>query len=94
MSLSDKLALLKKIRSQPRGTSQRSLSDLLGVLKSTVAKLIKDEPVLPQRWTQEQTKKAHVGHGKRKRDGKGPEVEEALSHWFSAVLARRSVHLL
>ena len=30
----------------------------------------------------------NVGHGKRKRDGKDPKVEEALNHWFSAVLAK------
>ena len=88
LSLSDKIALQKKIRSQTRGTSQRRLSELLGVPKSIVAKLIKDEPVLTQRWMQEQAKKAYVGHGKRKRDGNDSEVEEALSHCFSAVLAK------
>ena len=56
--------------------------------KSTVTKLMKDEPVLTQQWTQEQEKKAHVGHRKRKKDGKDPEIEEALSHWFSAVLTK------
>ena len=94
LSLSDKLALLEKIYSQPCDTSQRWLSELLGVPKSIVAKLIKDEPVLTRRWTQGQAKKAHVGHRKRKRDGKDPEVEETLSDWFSPVLARRSVQLL
>ena len=49
-------------------------------------KIIKDETVLKQRSTQEQAKK--VGHGKRKRNGKDPEVEEALNHWCSTVLAK------
>ena len=66
----------------------RRLSELLGVPKSTVVKVIKNEPVLTQRWTLEQAKKEHAGHGKRKRDGQDPEVEEELSHWFSAVLAK------
>ena len=78
LSLTDKLALLKKIRSQPHGTRQRRLSELLDVPKSTVVKLIKDKPVLAQQWTQEQAKMAHVGHRKRKRERKDPEVEEAL----------------
>ena len=73
--------------------------------KSTVTKLIKDEPVLTQRWMQKQAKKPHVGHRKRKRDGKrlcqsedGSEDkdsdtdEEVAKTTYAA--ARRSVQLL
>ena len=81
--LSEKIALLKKFRSQPRETSQRKLCELFGVPKSTVSKLLNEETLLTERWTLEQT-----GLGKRKRDGKDPEVEEALNLWFSAVLTK------
>ena len=86
LPLSEKISLLKKIRSQPRGTSHRRLSELLGVPKSALIKLIKEETVLTQRQTEEQAKP--VGLGKRKRDGKDPEVEEALTQWFATVLAK------
>ena len=81
--LSEKIALLKKFRSQPRGTSQRKLYELFGVPKTTVSKLLNEETLLTQRWTLEQ-----ASLGKRKRDGKDPKVEEALNLWFSAVLTK------
>ncbi|KAI6649553.1 Tigger transposable element-derived protein 4 [Oopsacas minuta] len=81
--ISEKIALLKKFRSQPRGTSQRKLCELFGVPKSTVSKLLNEETLLTERWTLEQ-----ASLGKRKRDGKDPEVEEALNLWFSAVLTK------
>ncbi|KAI6654631.1 Tigger transposable element-derived protein 4 [Oopsacas minuta] len=81
--ISEKIALLKKFRSQPRGTSQRKLCELFGVPKSTVSKLLNEETLLTERWTLEQ-----ASLGKRKRDRKDPEVEEALNLWFSAVLTK------
>ena len=81
--LSEKIALLKNFRSQPRGTSQRKLCELFGVPKSTVSKLLNEETLLTERWTLEQ-----AGLGKRKRDGKDPEVEEALNLWFSTIITK------
>ena len=44
--------------------------------------------MLRERWTVEQAEQAkQAGLGQRKRDGKDPEVEEALNLCFSSVLA-------
>ena len=51
--------------------------------KSTVSKLLNEETLLTERWTLER-----ASLGKRKRDGKDPEFEEALNLWFRAVLTK------
>ena len=48
LSLSEKVAILNKIRTQPQGTSMRKLGELFGMPKSTISKLIKKETVLSE----------------------------------------------
>jgi len=48
-----------------------------------VAKLPKEEVILRENFNSTQT-----GNEKRKREGKDPEVDEALSEWFSLITSR------
>lgn len=86
LSLSEKVDLLDKIRSQPKGTSRRHLVELLKVPKTTIGRLLRQEVELRGRLTEKG--KARVSLGKRQRRGKDPEVEEALEQWFAAVLEK------
>ncbi|KAL4101085.1 hypothetical protein QTP88_021105 [Uroleucon formosanum] len=72
-----------KVKSLPPGTSQRKIAEKLCVPKSTVAKLLKEEVILRENFNSTQT-----GNQKRKREGKDPEVDEALSEWFSLITSR------
>jgi hypothetical protein len=85
-SLSDKIVVLDKMKAQPAGTSQRRLAELLDLPKSSIARLAAQEQSLRERWAAEEAQS--VKSGKRKRDGKDPEVDAALSKWFSSVLER------
>ena len=77
---------LNKINQQPPGTSHCCLAELFSVPKSTIGRLIRQERKIRERHAQEKAQR--IRPAKRKRHGKDPEVEEALSHWFRAVLAR------
>jgi hypothetical protein len=74
---------LKKIKNQPPNTSHRQLVEMTGVLKSTIARVIQQQEKLRDEWT--------LLHGqwgtsqKWKREGKYPDVEEALNQWYSVV---------
>ncbi|KAL4096550.1 hypothetical protein QTP88_021480 [Uroleucon formosanum] len=83
LSLKEKIAILVKVKSLPPGTSQRKITEKLCVPKSTVAKLLKEEVILLENFNSTQT-----GNQKRKREGKDPEVDEALSEWFSLITSR------
>ncbi|KII65534.1 hypothetical protein RF11_15163 [Thelohanellus kitauei] len=72
LTLSSKIALLDKIQSQPLNTSYRRLDEITGVPKSTIArKLVLQE--------------GQAGTLQRKREGKDPDIIEALDQWFSIV---------
>ncbi|KAE9522886.1 hypothetical protein AGLY_016697 [Aphis glycines] len=77
LSLKEKIAILDKVKSLPPGTSQRKIAEKLRIPKSTVAKLLKEEVILRENFKSTQT-----GNQKRKREGKDPEVDEALSEWW------------
>ncbi|KAL4091075.1 hypothetical protein QTP88_025816 [Uroleucon formosanum] len=83
LSLKEKIAILDKVKSLPPGTSQRKIAEKLCVPKSTVSKLLKEEVILRENFNSTQT-----GNQKRKREGKDPEVDEALSEWFSLITSR------
>lgn len=86
LTLADKVAILDEIRSQPPNTSNRQLEAITGVPKSTIGRLIHQQDKLLEQWA---LSKGHRGATqKRKRDGKDPEVEEALVKWLSVVTER------
>jgi len=62
----------------------------LGVPKSTIARLKRDEIKLCEDLCNLQTGKA--GKRKRKREGKDPDVDDALNKWF-AVRSEQGVNL-
>jgi hypothetical protein len=69
--------------SLPPGTSQSEIAEKLCIPNSTVAKLLKEEVILHENFNSTQT-----GNQKRKREGKDPEVDKALSEWFSLITSR------
>ena len=86
LSLSEKVDLLDKICSQPKGTSHRHLAKLLKVPKTMIGRLLRQEVELRGRLTEKG--KALVSLGKCQWHRKDPEVEEALEQWFTAVLEK------
>ena len=82
LTLSDKVTLLDKIKLLPLHASLRLLSETFAVSRSTIARLINEEQNLGKKFSQKKMMK----HGKRQRDGKDPEVEEALNKWFRSIL--------
>lgn len=89
-TLSSKIALLDKTKSQPLNISHHSLVDITGVPKSTIALLLQQENQLCEEWS---LHKEIPETSKRKSDGKDPEVEEALDQWFYTV-TRQGVNIL
>lgn len=83
LSLKEKITILDKVKSLPPGTSQRKMAEKLCILKSIVAKLLKEEDVLRGNFNFDQT-----GNQNRKREGKDPEVDEALDEWFLLITSR------
>jgi hypothetical protein len=79
LTLKEKIAILDQIKSLPPGTSQRKISELLKIPKTTIARLQKESVNL-----RELANTGKSATTKRHRDGKNPEVEEALSMWFKA----------
>ena len=75
LTLSSKIALLDKIKRQPFNTSHCWLAELTGVPKSTISRLIQQENQLRDEWA---LREGQAGTSKRKREGKDPDVEEAL----------------
>ncbi|XP_026816812.1 tigger transposable element-derived protein 4-like [Rhopalosiphum maidis] len=83
LSLKEKIAILDKVQLLPLGTSLRKIAEELCVPKSTMTKLLKDEVILRENFNSTQT-----SNRKRARKGKCPEVDEALSEWFSLITSR------
>ena len=84
LSISEKIAILELIKKQPSNTSQRRLAEITGVPKSTVARIVQQQHKILHELTL-YTKGERRLYQKRKREGKDPDVEEALSQWFSIV---------
>jgi hypothetical protein len=83
VTLADKIALLERIKHQPHNTCHHQLAEVTGEPKSTIARVVQQRVRLRNEWAlcngQEGT------FQKRKREGKDPDVEDVLSHWFSIV---------
>lgn len=79
LTLGDKIALIDQIKSYPPKTSTRQIALLTGVPKSTISRVINQQEKLLEQWALGGKSK------KRNRLGKNPDVENALSEWFSTV---------
>lgn len=86
LTLAQKINFLNEIKKLPK-TSHRQLAEITKVPKSTIARLLAQEHELRKQWDLKGGE-AKSSSQKRKRDGKNPEVEEALTEWFSAVQER------
>ncbi|KII65404.1 hypothetical protein RF11_05232 [Thelohanellus kitauei] len=82
LTLSSKIALLDKIKSQPFNTSYRRLAEITGVPKSTILRVLRQESQLHEELIYQEEQ---AGSFKRKREGKDLDVEEALDQWSSIV---------
>lgn len=87
LSISDKIAILELIKKQPTNTSQRRLAEITGVPKSTIARILQQQHKILHELTLYKKGKRRLSQ-KRKREGKDPDVEEALNQWFSIVTSR------
>ena len=85
MTIKNKIEILNKIKDQPSNTSIRQLAEITNVPKSTISRLLKEEKQLRDEWMLNEER---PGTSKRKREGKDPDVEEALDQWFSIVTQR------
>jgi len=85
LTLKNKIVILDEIKRQPSNTSFRDLAEIINVPKTTISRLLKNEKQLRDEWMSHKEK---PGTSKRKREGKDPDVEEALDQWFSAVTQR------
>ncbi len=90
LSLKDKIKILDRMKEKPENTPVRELEKFLGVPKSTIARLKREETKLREDLSDVQTGKA--GKRKRKREGKNPDVDDALNKWF-AVRSEQGVNL-
>ncbi|VVC37159.1 DDE superfamily endonuclease domain,Homeobox domain-like,HTH CenpB-type DNA-binding domain [Cinara cedri] len=82
LSLAQKLEIIDNIKLQPLGCSTRCLSEILGIPKSTIARIQLQEQV-----SREQAH-SQVTTRKRKREGKDSDVDEALTQWFTLATSR------
>ena len=87
LSLAEKVDFLDKIHLQPPGTSHRRLAEIFGIPKSTIGRLVRNESELRKQLLEEHAQRIKASR-KRKRSGKGAEVDEALNRWLRVVLAR------
>ena len=87
LSISEKIAILELIKKQPANTSQRRLAEITGVPKSTVARIVQQQHEL----TLYKKGERRLSQ-KRKRECKDPDVEKALSQWFS-IVTTQGIHV-
>lgn len=85
LTLAEKIVFLDQIKQQSN-TSQRRLVAITGFPKTTIARLIKQENELREEWAQREGRRG--SSQKRKREGKDPDVDEALNDWFAIVTGR------
>lgn len=84
-TLQEKIEILDKIRGKPSNTPVRELEKFLNVPKSTIARLKKNEIVLREKWN---IQIRNVSARKQKREGKDPNVDDALNKWFELATGR------
>ena len=77
--LAEKISFLDQIKKQPPHTSQRRLVEITGLAKTTILRLIKQENELREAWRECEGQGRQGTSQKRKREGKDPDVEEALN---------------
>ncbi|KAL4131794.1 hypothetical protein QTP88_009050 [Uroleucon formosanum] len=82
LSLAQKLEIPDKIKLQPLGCSTRRLSEILGIPKSTIARIQLQEQLLREQALSQVTTR------KRKREGEDSDVDETLTQWFTLATSR------
>lgn len=86
LTLQQKIEVLNKIKEKPPNTPLREFEKFLNVSKSVISRLKKDEISLREKWNESQN--ANESTRKRKREGKDPDVDEALNKWFELTTGR------
>lgn len=92
LTLAEKISFLDQIKKQPPHTSQRRLVEITGLAKTTILRLIKQENELREAWRECEGQGRQGKSQKRKREGKDPDVDEALNEWFD-IVTRRSIRV-
>ena len=82
LSLADKIELLDRIKSFAPGTTQREISQVTGVPRTTIIRLLKQEEDLRSNL---ETSTSRASKRKRQRSGKDALVDRALREWFDRV---------
>ncbi|KII64710.1 hypothetical protein RF11_05500 [Thelohanellus kitauei] len=82
LTLSSKISFLDKIQSQPLNTSYHQLAEITGVPKSTMSRVLRQESQLGEELV---LLEGQAGIFKSKREGKDPDVEEALDRLYSII---------
>ena len=85
LTLAEKIGFLDQIKQHPPNTSQRRLVEITGLAKTTISRLIQENE-LREEWAQCEGRRGTSQ--KRKREGKDPDVDEALNEWFAIVTGR------
>lgn len=76
---------MDKIKAQPHNASVCELEKLLGVSKSVISRLKKNEKAIRKEWEKFNDDKNVPVNRKRKREGKDPKVDKAKNEWLSTV---------
>ena len=91
-TLKEKIEILNKIKDQLPGTSERKLAEIVGLPKSTLRRLRRQETELRDVWERHKNRgSAATASRKRQRDAKSADVDKALAEWFDAALAKGQV---
>jgi hypothetical protein len=86
LTLKEKIELIDKVESLPPKTSFRRLEEITLVPRSTIDRVLKQKEKLKEEWNLNKENQSSVK--RRKREGKNPDVDEALYRWFVAVRER------
>jgi hypothetical protein len=86
LSLKEKINILDAVKSRPKNTPQRALARDLEIPRSTLQKLLQNEKSIRNEAASLHSKSVAFKTVKRHRQGKDPEVEEALLLWFTRAV--------
>ena len=86
LSLKEKIKILDEVKSRPKNTPQRALARELEIPRSTLQKLLQNEKSIRSEAASLHSKSVAFKNVKHHRQGKDPEVEEALLLWFKRAV--------
>lgn len=82
LSLESKIAFLDKIKYEPHKNT-RWLSQITGLTKSTIARILKNENALREEWASQIGRK---GTSRRRRFSKYPDIDIKLNQWYTIAI--------